>query len=449
MYLIISKDKRVPYDVQNFDYEQWSLEEFIEKASSDDGIDIDSDGGIYINVDSLTKDIYESLREYASYGFEIVYYQFSDQMINLNFPIEEGIVNYEVEEPKKEETQAVKEEEERPVNVQQTQPQIQPQVSAENVVQETEVEKPKQDRYGIGDVDVLDSTANNYDPMKLNRTRMDSLIDEPDTDQKSSTKPAKVIMFGSSKGGTGKTFTCLITAYRFAQTHPNLRIALADFDIIDGQVGININRVTPTMKDFYAQYKAGHDTFTYLNNCSLHNEHFNSNLDFYLAPPMDIPELTEDTDYWQKVFELLILNYDVVFFDTGIDYLGKPPISKLYQIADKIIITCNPSINSVKSIIKQLKTLSGIRRNPVFTPDMKILDRTYVVLTRVYADSEINNIVVGNITKYVDVIAAFGNIDDIISKVQWYQQWELIGNNQRICATLDNIANIDTDDGEL
>ena len=447
MYLIISKDKRVPFDVQNFDYEQWSLEEFIQKASADDGLEIDSDGGIYINVDSLTEDLYQSLREWSSSGFEIIYYQFSDQTIKLNFYVEEGIVNYEIEQP------VVKEEP-------QVQPRTEPQreeVPVEEPPKQVEqpkaVEQPrqedKQDVYGIGDMDVLDSNINDYATTKLNRMRMDALIDEDDIDEKKSAKPAKVIMFGSSKGGTGKTFTCLITAYRFAQTHPNLRIALADFDIIDGQVGININRVTPTMKDFYAQYKAGHDTFSYLNNCSLHNEHFNSNLDFYLAPPMDIPELTEDTEYWQKVFELLLLNYDVVFFDTGIDYLGKPPISKLYQIADKIIITCNPSINSVKSIIKQLKTLSGQRKNPVFTPEMKILDRVSVVLTRVYADSEINNIVVSNITKYVDVIAAFGNIDDIISKVQWYQQWELIGNNSRICATLDNIANIDTDDGEL
>lgn len=429
MYLVISKDKRIPQDIKNFDYEMWSIEEFVEKASSDDGIDLDVDGGMYFNLDSLTEQLYESLNVYSDRDdFEIVYYKFSDQDIEPSFYISEGIVNYEVEQPKeeKEKEPEPKQEEELP---------------KEQVNPDYEEESNK-DSYSLP-VDVVD-TQPMIRPGGLDVNRLESIIDETDFDDRpQNAQPAKVILFGSSKGGTGKTFTCLITAYRFAQTHPNLKIALADFDIIDGQIGININRVTPTVADFYKQYKAGFDTFTYLSNCSLHNEHFNSNLDFYLAPPMDIPELTDDDDFWQKVFELLILNYDVVFFDSGIDYMGKRPISRLYKIADKIIITSNPSINSVKSVIKQMKTLSGQRKNPVFKPEDKILDRVFVVLTRVYKEKEINNIVVANISKYADVIAAFGNIDSIISRVQWFQQWELIGRNEKICEYLDIIASLD------
>ena len=302
---------------------------------------------------------------------------------------------------------------------------------------------PEKPNYSIVQgVEVL--TPTEVDSSFIDMNRLDSLMDEPENDDENRRKnPAKVIMFGSSKGGTGKTFTCLITAARFAMMHPNLKVALADFDIIDGQIGININKVTPTMADFYKQYLAGNDTFMYFSNCLLHNENFSSNLDFYLAPPMDVPEITENTSYWKKVFELLILNYDVVFFDTGIDYLGKEPISMLYRIADKIILTSNTSINSVKSIVKQLKTIGGLRKNPVFNADEGILDRTYIVLTRVSNDPEINNAVVKNMTKYVPIVAAFGNIDSTIAQVQWYQKWDLILRNPSICKYLDAIAELD------
>ena len=131
-------------------------------------------------------------------------------------------------------------------------------------------------------------------------------------------------------------------------------------------MSINLNKLTPTMQDFYKLYMCDKKTFEYLDNCKVKSEYFGCNIDFFLAPSQDIPEITNNNEFWSSVFKLLITNYDVVFFDSGIDYLGKPPISQLYKIADKIIITSNPSINSVKSVIKQLKTLSGLRANNVF-----------------------------------------------------------------------------------
>lgn len=251
--------------------------------------------------------------------------------------------------------------------------------------------------------------------------------------------PAKVILFGSSKGGTGKTFTCLISAYWYAKTHPTEKIALADFDIIDGQVGITINRVSPTMQNFYKLYKGGLGDYEHLSNCICKSDHFSPNIDFFLAPAQDIPAITNDTEYWTDVFKLLITNYDVVFFDSGIDYLGKAPIRQLYKIADKIIITCNPSINSVKSVIRQFKTLSGKRKNNAFKESDNILSRVNIVLTRVYEDQGINDLVVEQLISFAPIVAAFGNIDDIVSQVQWFQRWDLIDNHAGIVKYLNKI----------
>jgi hypothetical protein len=248
-----------------------------------------------------------------------------------------------------------------------------------------------------------------------------------------------------------------MSAYQFSKEHPNIRVAFADFDIIDGQVSITTNQVGPTVQGFYTDYLNGKRTFSDLFKYKANTDQFSRNIDFYLAPAQDIPEITENTNFWIEIFRMLLKNYDVVFFDSGIDYLGKAPISMLYKMADRIIITCNPSINSVKSVVKQLSTLSGKRVNNVYQADKKILDKCSVVLTRVYnkmvlpdgttVDNPINDLVVENITKLAPVIAAFGNIDNIISQVQWYQRWNLLDENEDIIEQLDRIISME-DDGD-
>ena len=251
--------------------------------------------------------------------------------------------------------------------------------------------------------------------------------------------PAKVILCGSSKGGSGKTTTCLMSAYWYAKSHPTQKIAIADFDIIDGQIGITINKLTPTMQDYYKLYKNNHKDFTYLDNCKVKSDKFSPNVDFFLAPSQDIPTITNDVEFWNDIFQKLILNYDVVFFDSGIDYIGKPPISQLYKIADHIIITCNTSINSTKSVIKQFKTLSGARANNVFRKGDNILGKVAVVLTRMSDMTDVNSIVVQNLSSFAPIVAQFGQIDREISRIQWYQMWNIIESTPAIVEQLNNI----------
>ena len=55
-YLVITKDKRIPEDAKNFNYTVLSREQFIAGANTDEGIEIE--GGIFFNIDSLDKDLY-------------------------------------------------------------------------------------------------------------------------------------------------------------------------------------------------------------------------------------------------------------------------------------------------------------------------------------------------------------------------------------------------------
>lgn len=444
-YLIITKDRRIPDDAKNFNYSVLTKEQFVAGANSEEGIEIE--GGIFYNIDSIDQNIYMAIKD--AMDIPITYYKFSDQNVNLGFEIEEEIKVYTVAQPQpvvqptpppQPEVSQVVQPTQPTQPVQPTQPTVKPDPIPPQTTRPQNPTPPK-----VGDLDVVSDPNTNYDPNILHERDLINSLEEPwildrDENNKDDPKVAKVILFGSSKGGTGKTFTCLLSAYRYAKTHPRERIALADFDIIDGQVGITISKTNPTLLDFYKQYKGGFTDYKYLNNCIVKSEKFSPNLDFYLAPPMDIPEVTNNTKFWQDVFELLLTNYDTVFFDSGIDYLGKPPISKLYIIADKIILTSNTSINSVKSIVRQLQTLSGMRKNDVFKPDYHILDRVNLVLTRVSSDNATNDLVIQTLSKYAPIVAAFGNIDDQISKTQWYQQWNIWDYEEKVNKYLDKIT---------
>lgn len=501
MYIVVSNDPRTPFDLKEMgkQVEHWTTDEFLVNAGRDDGLSLDE--GLYYNASDLSEDVYEALKPFIDYGkqtnVEVIFYQFDDSA-GPDFNIVEGIKMYktinpepvpepEIEKPIETAIEEIKEPEPVPEPVKVPEPEPipapvevpAPEPIPEPVpapkpepipepapVQPTYVPPVPQNTYTppVQDVKETKSTETTksekqkvkIDMDEVTRKRLMGLLanDPFDSEENSSVKkkkkaPAKVILFGSSKGGTGKTFTCLSSAYWYAQKHPKQSIALADFDIIDGQIGITINKLNPTILEYYSLSKEGRKDFAYFRNNRVLSENFPANIDFYLAPFQDIPKVTNDVDFWNEVFENLIANYDVVFFDTGIDYLGKVPINRLYKIADKIIITSNPSINSTKSVIKQFKTLSGERLNNVFRPSDKILSRTGVVLTRVYDNEVLNNIVKQNLSKFAPILAEFGNIDNIISDIQWYQHWNLIDSTPIVNEQLSKIIEFidrDSDD---
>lgn len=418
-YLIISKDKRLPLDVPNdSEYEIILPDKFLEMAYNSEIPEVNYN--FLYDISCLPQDVYETLSDNNfTEEFGGIYYHFSDVPVSLSFEIKEGYVEYDVGEPEpKTEIPPKKEQEIK----EETPP----------IIEKVEPPKP---------VAVKTNPLKDYSITEDKRVENLLNMDEMPED-KGNLHSAEVILFGSSKGGTGKTFTCLLSTYRFARQHSNLRIALADFDIIDGQIGVTIHKNSPTFYDYYKRYKNGDKSWESLENFSVKNSHFSPNVDFYLAPPRDIPEVTNDTDFWNNIFELLITHYDVVFFDSGIDYLGKPPITKLYDLAGKIILTSNPSINSVKSIIRQLRVLGGIDKNNFFKIEDKILKKVNVVLTRTGKNEDFNKIARNNIGNYAPVIAEFGNLDELISQTQWYQDWELWDNYPEILEVLDTITEL-------
>lgn len=283
---------------------------------------------------------------------------------------------------------------------------------------------------------VSNSNQNEFDSEALNA--IENLLDESTTASDNEKKDAKIVVFGSSKGGTGKTFTAIISTYRYAKTHPHQKIALLDFDIIDGQVGISIHKIKPTMRDYFTEYNKGMKDFMMMHNFSLRaNNPYPQNVDFYLAPNSDT--IIKDDEFWLTILQNCIENYDVLVIDTGIDYLNLRPISYAYKIADKINIITTTSIKSVNSVTKQIGRLTGEIKNKTFTKDDEIASHLNVIITQMVQNDAMNKTIYQTLNKKANVIATFGVISDGISRAEFYGEWDVFDKNPKINEALDRI----------
>lgn len=258
-------------------------------------------------------------------------------------------------------------------------------------------------------------------------------------------KEAKIYVFGSSKGGTGKTFTCLISARRYAKKHPSERIAIVDFDIIDGQVGISIHMTRPTMMDYYRSWINGQKDFKTMYEYRAISNSFPGNVDFYLAPK---DYYISKTDFWINCLENLVSNYDTVFFDTGIDYINYEPISYVYKLADRIVLVSTTSIKSVSSVLKQINKLIGVqtssnsRGEEVFNKSDGIGPKLRLAITGCNKDDPQNNMILETFKDSIKISAIFGQLSTTINKCEYYGEWDIFDNNQKFNESLDALVDL-------
>ena len=263
--LVVANYTRIPPELKSFGYDFWSLKEFIDEASSEEGLPIYDK--IYFNIDSVNEELYSQLSAPDSELLgKLKYYTFIEYA-QPSFNIAEGFSVYKEVIPE-------------PVEI------PQPEIYNEPPAPEPEVTKPAYNQPSVGsgaidDIPIIEDPIVFSNSDELDPSMLINIVNAQNTsERKKSKSPAKVILFGSSKGGTGKSTTCLITARRYAKTHPDKKVALADFDIIDGQIGISILKPHPTLREYYKQYIHGNVGFEYLNNVHINNEHFIPNLYF-------------------------------------------------------------------------------------------------------------------------------------------------------------------------
>ena len=229
--IIVSQDKRAPNDMIGKNYTIMSRDEFIDLGNSEEGIDVEEK--IYFNIDSLNQFLYEAIKESPIYDLAI-FYKFSDQDVAPDFEITEGIRVYEVVS-KEDKTNKQERAEENQAEPEASNNEVEKQESTE-APKPTDIEPPVTPENLTDNVDIVGNVEQDAKNPVLDKENLLSLLGSKYEfrDQEKKKEPAKVIVFGSSKGGTGKSTTCLICARRYAKTHPEEKVALADFDIIDG-----------------------------------------------------------------------------------------------------------------------------------------------------------------------------------------------------------------------
>lgn len=390
--MIIVSNEKINKDCRLF----LSYDEFVQQAYSENGLDTDNDE-IAININDLNFDVFEDVKELE----EIVFFT-----LDGSFPAFAKSIKVE---------------------------------NWSSFSMNSNNSNENFDSISDSIVDLLNQSSNN------------DLFFEEENDKKEQ-KEARIVVFGSSKGGSGKTFTTVMSTYRYAKTHPDERIALVDFDILDGQVGVSIHRVKPTMANYYIEYQKGYKDFQTMNKfCVKANKLYPSNVDFYLAPPST--EAVENEDFWFNIIDNCINNYDLVVFDTGIDYLNITPISYAYKIADKINLLTTTSIKSVNSIVKQISRLKGEIPSPgriggkkvsnVFSKDDELESRLNLIITQmVQTDNfsrDMNKTVYKILSEKCNVIATFGVITDSVSQAEFYGRWYIFDNNAAVNKSFDTI----------
>ncbi len=240
--------------------------------------------------------------------------------------------------------------------------------------------------------------------------------DPTEEEQAEGQKQGRIITFGSAKGGSGKTFTSIITAKYYADDHPEEKVCLLDLDVEEPQVALVIKKLTPNIKQFYTAYKMGDNSFEALKKCKVNGNNMPKNLDFYLTP-RDANPIT-DEEFWKDVMMNLMFNYDMIFFDTGTTYMKTKPIVFAYQVADKVCLVTIASLASSVAVSYQIKRLTGEQPNDVYTGDDAIPEeKINLIITNSYPDLTTESIV-NKMGEEAPIIACFGNLHAEINRIQ-------------------------------
>lgn len=259
-----------------------------------------------------------------------------------------------------------------------------------------------------------------------------SALSLADVDMTSSSKietqsVGRIVTFGSAKGGSGKTFTSIISAVYYAKDHPKEKVCLLDLDIEEPQVAIVIQKINKTIKPFYAHFLEGETDFQYLEKTKANNENMPDNLDFYLSPREEFP--IRDENFWETVMANLFMNYDMVVLDTGTTYMETSAIISAYKIADKINIVTMCNLASTVTVSQQMKRLSGEIINNVYRPEDEIEKKVNLIVTNSY-DDIICDSIINKLEEEAPVIAKFGNMTQKINEIQFQQKWSLLDSNE-------------------
>ena len=168
----------------------------------------------------------------------------------------------------------------------------------------------------------------------------------------------KIFSFTSGKGGTGKTFLALNSAYALSRLQKKVLLIDLDFNLANLHLLLNVNPLS-TINEFFLGKKMISDTITNLNG----------NIDAIFGEPGSsaLPQLS-DTQYTLLFSNIrkIAHNYDYILIDSGAGVNSS--IINLLRRCDENIFVVTPEPTSVMDayvLMKYLYQNSGKNLFPV------------------------------------------------------------------------------------
>ena len=168
----------------------------------------------------------------------------------------------------------------------------------------------------------------------------------------------KIFSFTSGKGGTGKTFLALNTAYALSRLQKKVLLVDLDFNLANLHLLLNVNPLS-TLNEFFLGKKMVSDVITNLN----------ANIDAIFGEPGSsaLPQLTESqyTLFFSNIRKIAS-NYDYILIDSGAG--ANSTIINLLRRCDENIFVVTPEPTSVMDayvLMKYLYQNSGKNLFPV------------------------------------------------------------------------------------
>lgn len=168
-----------------------------------------------------------------------------------------------------------------------------------------------------------------------------------------STHNAHVISFFSAKGGVGKSMIALNTAVLIHEKFKK-KVLLMDLDLQFGDIALMVNKQNEmTIKEMFddSPINSFEDIQPYLYS-------YKPGCDMLFAPKD--PESAEyiSKEHTKSIIELLKKHYDVIIFDTGVNY-DEITLNAL-DISEHVIIVTNLEVTGLKNTKMSLKVMQSL-----------------------------------------------------------------------------------------
>lgn len=209
-----------------------------------------------------------------------------------------------------------------------------------------------------------------------NISRSDELMepaepeDDPFDDNFDSDYLGKVIVVNASKGGTGKSTTNAAIAAATSKASREavaagresrqLKTIIVDIDVRDGQLGFITGFTKPTVVELWRNGLTEEN----LDKTILHDDGLDA--DLLLAARRPRHSFGIKGEFYDRLITMLKGRYDLIFFDTSVNYLEPLLAEVCYPRANHIIFVTEPVITSLFSMTRWILEVTNPRNKQGF-----------------------------------------------------------------------------------